>query len=121
MGHSERIVRELVEKQTELTLIPNTSVTEIPPDGVRYQAANGTADTVSADHIVFSGGKPPNTDKCFRFAGLTPHFFHISDSNVENAEFYKTHEMKLAPPLPSRETSATQYSPAIWPEFTSNI
>lgn len=97
VGHSERIVRELVENQENLTLIPHATVKQLRLGGVVYAAADGTEHTVPCQTIVFSGGKDPNIQEAFRFAGLSPQFFHVGDCNVENTEFYKTHEMEPGP------------------------
>ncbi len=117
VGHSERIVRELVENQPGLTLILHAQVREILRHGITYENADGTRETAFVDHVVFSGGKTPNTDECFRFAGLTPQFFHVGDSNVENTEFYKTHEMEpgptATPPGDIRHAVFTGYMAAI--------
>lgn len=106
-----------MENQQGLTLIPHAQVREIRPDSVIYEAADGTRQAVPVDGVVFSGGKAPNTDECFRFAGLTPQFFHVGDSNVENTEFYKTHEMEpgpaITPPGDIRHAVFTGYMAAI--------
>ena len=117
VGHSERIVRELVSQQENLTVIPNACASEILPDGVVYLDKDGASHKVPCDQVIFSGGKCPNTDEAFRFAGLSPQFFHVGDCNVENTEFYKTHEMKPGPaktaPGDIRHATFTGYMAAI--------
>ena len=117
VGHSERIVRELVEQQPGLTVITRATLEALQPGCVQYRCSDGSVHTCSCDSNVFSGGKRPNTDAAFRFAGLSPQFFHIGDCNVENNEFYKTHEMVPGPAAtPSgdiRHATFTGYMAAI--------
>lgn len=117
VGHSERIVRELVEQQPGLTVITRATLEALQPGCVQYRCSDGSVHTCTCDSIVFSGGKRPNTDAAFQFAGLSLQFFHIGDCNVENNEFYKTHEMVPGPAAtPSgdiRHATFTGYMAAI--------
>lgn len=89
-SHAERVFRELIA-DSGMKIIPLATTTAIEADGVVYQDADGKSQKVSADAVILSAGITANVDECMKFAGLTPQFFLVGDSDVRVCELFNLH------------------------------
>lgn len=87
-SHAERVFRELV---ADIAIIPEAHVKEIQNNTVFYTAQDGSVQSVNADTIVMSAGIHPNVDTCMQFAGVSPQFFVVGDSDVRVSELFLLH------------------------------
>ncbi len=73
-------------------VISSVQVTEIQKGKVIYADKDGASHELACDDVVFSGGRDPMTEETMAFAGLTPVFRVVGDTNRQESAIYGMHE-----------------------------
>ena len=82
-GHSIRAFNDLVASVSDrMTPLYEVTTTSVTPGAVHYTGKDGAACTVACDDVILCGGRTPNTDACFQFAGIAPKYYVVGDSNI---------------------------------------
>lgn len=73
-------------------VITEVQTTKIENGAVYYKDKDGTEHMITCDDVVFSGGRDPMPEETMAFAGLTPVFRVVGDTNRQESAMYGMHE-----------------------------
>jgi NADPH-dependent 2,4-dienoyl-CoA reductase/sulfur reductase-like enzyme len=73
-------------------VINEAQVTKVEPGKVYYTDKDGAEHVIDCDDVVFSGGRDPMVEETMAFAGLSPIFRVVGDSNRQESAIYGMHE-----------------------------
>lgn len=73
-------------------VLNEVQVTRVEPGKVFYTTKDNTEAFIECDDVVFSGGRSPMVEETMAFAGLTPIFRVVGDTNRQESAIYGMHE-----------------------------
>lgn len=89
-SHAERSLFELLDR-SGLKAIPNATTVAIGENSVTYIDGTSKECRIEADTVVLSSGVTANVDECMKFAGISPQFYVVGDSDVRVCELFNIH------------------------------